>query len=335
MAKKCPSCDREYYILRKCNNCGHEFCDKCQDNKCIIVAFVATCPKCGSNYFEVISRDEDGINESEDSSHGDYNESSDSDSPSSDDSYSSEYPSLANSESLHTSSGTSTDSSGGLIVAFVIVAILVAAFLNQRSPITIPQSSLRADVPQPLPLSRPVTPPMESIMSATTEGTTQGEEEAPIPVVKAILESLDRAELNRFHNCLTSNNISLDEQNKRFVSIKLPLIKQEQQLYFVRSAGQPCGFYGAHYFTYWLVVKNNSTLNGAKYSVRHRGGSDTATILKSSTRGSYDIKSEYCTAVYCNVTVLKFDGEKYAATTCMESNNPRDNNKVYHSIPCN
>jgi hypothetical protein len=176
--------------------------------------------------------------------------------------------------------------------------------------------------------------PDNAVMSATTEGTTQGEEEAPTPVVNTILESLDSAELNGFHKCTSSNNISQDELNKRFVSIKLPAINQYQQLFFVRSAGQPCGFYGAHYFTYWLVLET-SALNDTTYTVRYRGGADIATILKSTTLGFYDIKSEYCTAVYCDATVLKFDGEKYAATTCMETNNPGDNNKVYHSIPCN
>ena len=68
MAKECPSCGKEYFVLLQCGDCDRQYCNNCTDTSFHLLpipdeylglpGFSATCPSCGSNSKRLISEDD-------------------------------------------------------------------------------------------------------------------------------------------------------------------------------------------------------------------------------------------------------------------------------------
>jgi hypothetical protein len=173
------------------------------------------------------------------------------------------------------------------------------------------------------------------ILTSSTEGTTRGAKMASVPIVNAVLDA-DKDLAVRLRECMSENHIKKNAANKFFVSVLLPTINQNQQIYFVRGAPNTSCFFtliGAHAFYYWLVVKNGS-LNSATYNVGYSGASDAVSILRSIHKGMYDIEEESYTATNAFTAKSQFDGSKYITTLCKEKHRTTRGKEVVKIVPC-
>lgn len=169
------------------------------------------------------------------------------------------------------------------------------------------------------------------ILSSAVEGSTRGAKIASLPIVNAVLNASDKDRVKELHECMSENHIEKDKANKFFVSVRLPSIIQNQEIYFVRPALDPSchAFYGAHAFYYWLV-----SLDSGTYNVRYRGFSDDISILRSIHKGMYDIEPEYVTGFSASTATMQFNGSKYVSTKCKEKHRTKRGKEVVRIIPC-
>jgi hypothetical protein len=168
------------------------------------------------------------------------------------------------------------------------------------------------------------------ILTSSTEGSTRGAKMASVPIVNAVLDAADKDLVVGLHKCMSENHIERNAANKLFVSVHLPTINQNQQIYFVRgSLDTSCPLIGAHAFNYWLV-----SLNSGTYKVRYRGFSDAVSILRSIHNGMYDIESSSYTATNAFTAKMQFDGSKYIPTICKEKHRTNRGKEVVRIIPC-
>lgn len=139
--------------------------------------------------------------------------------------------------------------------------------------------------------------------------------------------------MKELHECMSENHIEKDAANQLFISVHLPSINQNQEIYFVRPALDPSchAFYGAHAFNYWLVVMGKS-LDGATYNVRFSGGSDAVSILRSIHKEMYDIEEESYTSYNALTFRSEFDGSKYINTICQEKHRTKSGKEVVRII---
>ncbi len=170
------------------------------------------------------------------------------------------------------------------------------------------------------------------ILTSSTEGATRGAKMASLPVVNAVLDA-DKDLAVGLRECMSENHIEKNAANKLFVSVLLPTINQNQQIYFVRGTLDTSCLIGAHAFYYWLVVKSK-TPNSTSYDVRYSGGSDAVSILRSIHNGMYDIESSSFTATNAYTAKIQFDGSKYVDTKCTEAHRTTRGKEVVNIVPC-
>lgn len=171
------------------------------------------------------------------------------------------------------------------------------------------------------------------ILTSGTEGATRGAKMSSVPIVNAVLDT-DTDRVVRLRECMSENHIEKNAANKLFVSVLLPTINQNQQIYFVRgSLDTSCPLIGAHAFYYWLVVKSK-TLNSTTYDVRYSGASDVVSILRSIHNGMYDLESSSFTATNAFTAKMQFDGSKYVDTKCTEAHRTKRGKEVVRIVPC-
>ncbi len=176
-------------------------------------------------------------------------------------------------------------------------------------------------------------PQSAPILTSSTEGSTRGAKMASVPIVNAVLDA-DKDLAERLRECMSENHIEKNAANKLFVSVLLPTINQNQQIYFVRgNPNTDCfsALIGAHAFYYWLVAKSK-TLNST--TVRYSGGSDAVSILRSIHNGMYDIESSSFTASNAYTAKMQFDGSKYVDTKCTEAHRTKRGKEVVKIVPC-
>jgi len=169
------------------------------------------------------------------------------------------------------------------------------------------------------------------ILTSSTEGATRGAKMASVPVVNAVLDA-DKDLAVRLHGCMTENHIKKNAVNTLFVSMLLPTINKNQQIYFVRGDPNTDCFWaliGAHAFNYWLV-----SLSSGSYEVRYTGFSDAVSILRSIHNGMYDIESSSFTATNAFTAKMQFDGSKYINTKCTEAHRTNRGKEVVKIVPC-
>jgi len=104
---------------------------------------------------------------------------------------------------------------------------------------------------------------------------------------------------------------------KRFVSVPLPLIEQQPQMYFVRAALDPfcMYFYGAHTFTYWIVQEVPSA-SGPVFRIADMDAADFVNVLPSHHEGLYDLELGVCSAAQCTYWTRQRSGDKFAFSKC-------------------
>lgn len=173
------------------------------------------------------------------------------------------------------------------------------------------------------------------LLTSSTEGVTRGAKKASVPIINAVLDT-DPDLAVRLRGCMSENRIEKNAANRFFVSVLLPTINQNQQIYFVRGDPNTDCFWaliGAHALYYWLVVENN-TLNGTTYDVRYSGGSDAVSILRSIHNGMYDLESSSFTATNAFTVKMQFDGSKYVDTKCTEAHRTKRGKEVVRIVPC-
>ena len=187
MSKQCPSCSESYRYLLKCQDCGHEFCNYCSDQKFVIVPVLfskydpgpglrSACPDCGSDDYEVISEDDEGeSSESHATSDSDDANERTGSSASSFRGGNSSGSSESSSYYNYSSSDTSSNSSGGLgatLIVIGIVAVIIVAMAGQHrqgvqiahveQAVTAPQQSPPSDTNQPSTPTQDQTLPPQS-----------------------------------------------------------------------------------------------------------------------------------------------------------------------------
>jgi hypothetical protein len=104
---------------------------------------------------------------------------------------------------------------------------------------------------------------------------------------------------------------------KRFVSVPLPLIEQQPQMYFVRAALDPfcMYFYGAHTFTYWIVQEVPSA-SGPVFTIADMDAADFVNVLPSHHEGLYDLELGVCSAAHCTYWTRQRSGDKFTFSHC-------------------
>jgi hypothetical protein len=104
---------------------------------------------------------------------------------------------------------------------------------------------------------------------------------------------------------------------KRFVSVPLPLIEQQPQMYFVRAALDPfcMYFYGAHTFTYWIVQEVPSA-SGPVFTIADMDAADFVNVLPSHHEGLYDLELGVCTAAQCTYRTRQRNGDTFTFSHC-------------------
>jgi hypothetical protein len=104
---------------------------------------------------------------------------------------------------------------------------------------------------------------------------------------------------------------------KRFVSVPLPLIEQQPQMYFVRAALDPfcMYFYGAHTFTYW-IVQEVPLASGPVFTIADMDAADFVNVLPSHHEGLYDLELGVCTAAQCTYWTRQRSGDKFTFSHC-------------------
>jgi hypothetical protein len=104
---------------------------------------------------------------------------------------------------------------------------------------------------------------------------------------------------------------------KWFVSVPLPLIEQQPQMYFVRAALDPfcMYFYGAHTFTYWIVQEVPSA-SGPVFTIADMDGADFVTVLTTHHEGLYDLELGVCSAAQCTYRMRHRSGDTFTFPHC-------------------
>jgi hypothetical protein len=168
-----------------------------------------------------------------------------------------------------------------------------------------------------------------AILVSSADEAPNGTKMGSAPIVKAVLNNFDKDDLERLHRCMSENRIKKNEAKKLFVSVLLPTVNQNQQIYFVRGSLNTSCLIGAHTFDYWLVVKSKSN-----YNVVYSGASDAVSILRSIHKGMYDIEETFFHATNATSGISQFDGSKYVETVCKEYHRTNSGKEVVKIVPC-
>jgi hypothetical protein len=173
------------------------------------------------------------------------------------------------------------------------------------------------------------------LVSSSTETPAPGEKVPPAAVVQAIVGSVDKDDLDRLKACMADLKIRKGAFRRLFRSVALPVMKNGEELYFVRPALKPyCNaFYGAHVFRFWLIAGDKGA-TPKTYKVRYAGAADDFQVLPSTGNGSCDIAETNCTAWRCLTVFMKFDGEKYAPFRCIEKTDQENGGEIEREVPC-
>jgi hypothetical protein len=104
---------------------------------------------------------------------------------------------------------------------------------------------------------------------------------------------------------------------KWFVSVPLPLIEKQPQMYFVRPALEPfcLYFYGAHAFNYWIVQEMPSA-SGSVFTIADTDAADFVTVMTTHHEGLYDLETGVCTAAHCMYRTRQRSGDTFTFSNC-------------------
>jgi hypothetical protein len=157
-----------------------------------------------------------------------------------------------------------------------------------------------------------------SLTSSSTESLPDVHEHPSPAMAKWLLYEDDGEPMDEtLQACLNDPEHRGVPLEKRFVSVPLPLIAQQPQMYFVRPALDPfcMYFYGAHTFTYWIVQEVPSA-SGPVFTAAVMDGADFVTVLPSHHEGLYDLKTGVCTAAQCTYRTHQRSGDAFTFSDC-------------------
>ena len=156
-------------------------------------------------------------------------------------------------------------------------------------------------------------------LTSSSSGSLPDVHEHPSPAMaKWLLYGDDAEPLDEtFQACLNDPEHRGVPLEKRFVSVPLPLIEQQPQMYFVRAALDPfcMYFYGAHTFTYWIVQEVPSA-SGPVFTIVDMDAADFVTVLPSHHEGLFDLETGVCTAAHCTYRTRQRSGDTFTVSHC-------------------
>jgi hypothetical protein len=157
-----------------------------------------------------------------------------------------------------------------------------------------------------------------SLTSSSTQNLPDVHEHPSPAMAKWLLhgdkgEPLDEA----LQSCLNDPEHRGVPLEKWFVSVPLPLIEKQPQMYFVRPALEPfcLYFYGAHAFNYWIVQEMPSA-SGSVFTIADTDAADFVTVMTTHHEGLYDLETGVCTAAHCTYRTRQRSGDTFTVSHC-------------------
>jgi hypothetical protein len=136
----------------------------------------------------------------------------------------------------------------------------------------------------------------------------------PIALPKDVLTKLVEASGDTLKRCMEADGVGARELPKYFAASAININSDNERDVFVQAGERFC-FQGAHNTHFWIFGKLGLRLDPG-YELLFSIQADFLEILKTSTNGYRDIRSDSHTAVELYSTIWRFDGSKYQAREC-------------------
>ena len=113
-----------------------------------------------------------------------------------------------------------------------------------------------------------------------------------------------------FNDCIEYVNLSATDRATYFSSLPLELGPKEARHHLVFPSTYCKAFFGAHAIAYWILREDSPS----HFTVLYRGRSDGFEVLRTQTKGLFDLESSYG----FSFIVLKYDGHTYVRVSSGE-----------------
>jgi hypothetical protein len=156
----------------------------------------------------------------------------------------------------------------------------------------------------------------EPLLSASTENSIPGETRPSAELVRVVLNSIGRGDVERLDACVADQGLKRADYASLLRAVRISA-GAGHTLWFVRPSLEPyCeALYGAHLFRYFLVDEQPSA-SRSFYRVVYQNGSDSFAIYRQQNHGLNDIEATGCIAIECRSARMSFDGREYRTVQC-------------------
>ncbi len=154
------------------------------------------------------------------------------------------------------------------------------------------------------------------LLSASTENSTPGEIRPSPELVRIVLDSVGRGNLEQLDACVAAQRLKHADYASLLRAVRISG-GAGHALWFVRPSLNPyCQvLYGAHLFQYFLVDEQPSA-SRSFYRLVYQNGGDSFDIYGQKSHGLNDIGSTGCVAIECRSSRMSFDGRQYQPVQC-------------------
>ena len=161
---------------------------------------------------------------------------------------------------------------------------------------------------------RPVLAEERPLLSAATERSSPGEVRPSGDLVRVVLGSIDKDDIQQLDECLSDEGRPPADFASLLSAVKIPL-GAGHTLWFVRPTLRPyCfGLYGAHSFRYFFIEEQRAEPH---YRLLFQNGGDFFRVYRQQSHGLNDIEATGCIASECSSARMSFDGREYRPVRC-------------------
>ena len=172
------------------------------------------------------------------------------------------------------------------------------------------------------------------LFTAGTETSVPGEIRPPEELVRFVLGSIDKHEIEELDACLSDEGFNPSDYAALLSAVRIRA-DGKANLWFVRPSLKPFCFalYGAHLFRYFWIKEEVSSSQHTYRLLFHSGG-DLFAVYPQKNHGLNDIEATGCWASGCSSTRMAFNGREYRPTLCSGIEWDEQHRKITHSRRC-
>ncbi|HEV2818716.1 MAG TPA: hypothetical protein VGW40_16020 [Allosphingosinicella sp.] len=173
------------------------------------------------------------------------------------------------------------------------------------------------------------------LFRAGSEQAVPGEMRPALPLIRFVLNALDREDARTLAECIAENGLGAGDYGALLRAVRIGA-GPGRRLWFVRPSHGPLwchALYGAHLFRYFLVEERLGRTS-RRYRLVFRNGGDFFAVYPRLHHGLNDIETTGCNAFKCWIVRLAYDGRRYRPIRCSRTDWRRDGTTVTRPIRC-